>query len=220
MKLKFALFLFSTLFYFSCSSFPGIEKRHYRDGFYVPQYSKNKLPASSSDTAFAYVTADLQTGINTNQGLLTAPVIPASGNKSTEKRRVNLAKKNISQLVISVPEIPIKPIELPKEPFNKKAKAAIVFYVLAKIAVLTTFIISLFSVLSTILIFAGIAVLFALLAIIFGLWAQKELAAQPAYEKELGEKQANEVVQRGLAGLGTAVFIVLLALLIEWIRNQ
>lgn len=111
-------------------------------------------------------------------------------------------------------------IDLPKEPFNKKAKAAQIFFVLAKLTVIAAFIVSLFSLLSTVFIVAGVAALFALLAMLFGTLAKKEIAAQPPYERELGEKEATHVIYRAMAGFASAVFIVLLALLIEWIKRQ
>ena len=91
---------------------------------------------------------------------------------------------------------------------------------LAKIVLVAAFVVSLFSLISTVLIVAGIAALFALIAIVFGSAAKKELAAQLPYEKELGEKEANDVVGHALGGIITAAFIILLAIIIEWLKKN
>lgn len=221
MESKFTLLFLLAAFCFSCSSFPGIEKRRYRDGFYVSKHHReNKLSAACSDSVSQNVLPDIKTEAKIQITFSEDQIISAVDANVEERKNVSIRKKNALVQTKFLRDISPKPIEVPKEPFNKKAKTAVVFYVLAKIAVITTFIFSLFSLLSTVFIIAGIAVLFALLAILFGILAKKELAKQLPYEKELGEKEANEVVQRAMAGIVSAVFMVLLALLIEWLKRE
>jgi hypothetical protein len=211
MRSKFTFLFCIVVFCFSCGYLPRIEKRHFRNGFYVSKKSDPAFNAAGDSCSRKPVIFSIELKTETVQGeqyLLPLPDSITGKNQNafvTEKR---------------VPGIFPKAIDLPKEPFNKKAKVAVVFYVLTKIALLTTFIVSLFCVLSIVFIFVGIAIVFALLALVFGMWAKKELAAQLPYEKELGENEANDVVKHALGGIGTAVFVVLLALLIEWIKRQ
>ncbi|CAN5749813.1 hypothetical protein BH11BAC7_BH11BAC7_35610 [soil metagenome] len=248
MKLISTLVFFAA-FCFSCSSFREIEKRHYRSGFYINKHHEKsgkgklfvleedffleegagnpprrkaavgRINGASADCVSVHVLPGIKTEVDLQKSSLEKRILPESENDQ-QKKNILLPKKIILARKKTAAEISSWPIETPKEPFNKKARAAIVFYVLAKIILVAAFIASLFSLLGTVLIIAGIAALFALLALLFGILARKELAAQLPYEKGLGEKEANEVVGHAIGGIVSAAFILLLALVIEWIKRE
>jgi hypothetical protein len=214
MEIKATFLFFVIAFCFSCSHLPQIEKRHYRDGFYINKKKENKPVAVKQESTFHPIQIPVA-GIKTQEIRDTSRKLPVL---SVQENVVEIKKNFLPEKI--TPEIQPISIDPPKEPFNKKARTAQVFFILARLMLIAAFIVSLFSLLGTVFIVAGIAALFALLALLFAIWARKELAAQPPYERELGDKEAKQVIQRALAGIGSAVFIVLLALLIEWIKRQ
>lgn len=214
MSIKATFFFFVIAFCCSCSHLPQIEKRHYRSGYYIDKKNECKAVGEKQEAAIHPIpnvpAAVIQARVaDTSRKLIALP----PREKAFEKKKDFHSRKTVvKNNLVS--------IDPPKEPFNKKARTAQVFFILARLTLIAAFIVSLFSLISTTLIVAGVAALFALLAILFGVWARKELAAQPPYERELGDKEAKQVIGRAVAGIGSAVFIVALALLIEWIRKQ
>ncbi len=218
MTIKFTFLLFITSFCFSCASFSGIERRHYCDGVYFNKHHKENKFSAVNEVEIPNDMEEIKMEEVLNEIHSEKVNDSVPGEKSEQKKTVALQKKNtFSKTKLS---LTITPIEVPKEPFNKKAKTAVVFYMLAKIMLVAAFVISLFSLISTVLIVACIAALFALIAIAFGILAKKELAAQLPYEKELGEKEANDVVGHALGGIIAAIFIILLAIVIEWLKKR
>jgi hypothetical protein len=216
MKIKFTFFLFVAAFCFSCSHLPQIEKRHYRDGFYIGKKKDVTSITFNKDSAFQQrpVLAAVQKEATPVQEVSQkASILPVRENTAIKKKDHFTEEK----IVPAITPVPINP---PKEPFNKKARAAIIFLVFAKLVMIAAFIVLLCSLLMTFFLLTGIAALFALLAVVFGLWAQKELNAQEPYERELGGKEAREVVVRAIGGLASAGFIILLAMLIDWIQRE
>jgi hypothetical protein len=211
MRIKATFLFFVIVFCFSCS----IEKRHYRDGFYIGKKKESKPVAVKQEAAFHPIPIFPFTGTETQESTDTSrkSIVLSPKEKTVEK------KKNFRSLKIA-PEIKSISIDPPREPFNKKARMAQIFFVLARLTLVAAFIVSLFSLMSTSLIVAGVAALFALLAMLFGIRARKELAAQPPYERELGDKEAKQVIGRAAAGIGTAVFIILLAGLVDWLQGR
>lgn len=214
MNVKAIFSLFVIAFCCSCSHLPQIEKRHYRSGFYIDKKKESKTVVEKQEAVILPISslpaAVMQTRIiDTSHKLIVLPPTEKTAGKSKHFH----SQKTVAE---SKPVF----IDPPREPFNKKARTAQVFFILARLTLIAAFIVSLFSLISTTLIVAGVAALFAFLAVLFGVWARKELAAQPPYERELGDKEAKQVIGRAVAGIGSAVFIVALALLIEWIKKQ
>jgi hypothetical protein len=214
MSTRFTLLFIAILFCFSCAHLPEIEKRHYRNGFYIGKNSVNKL-CDSKDTLhqkaslipFAKEKVEISCKLPDSVKFIVS-------SKPITKKDTHTKNKIQSALIP-------KPIELPaEEPINKKAKTAIVFLLLAKVTMLAAFIILLCSLLNVFFILSGIAALFALLAIVFGLWAKREIASEEGINKELGAKEADEVVKRAAGGLIGTAFIILLAMVVDWFMRR
>ncbi len=182
--------------------------------FYIAKKKANSSIAIKSDSAFQNIPAITVTGIKSRnvspQPLALSPLREKTGNK----------KKSDFEIPKTAPVVIPITIDPPKEPFNKKARVAIIFLVLAKLVMIAAFIFLLCSLLIPFYLLTGIAALFALLALVFGLWAKKEINAQEPYEREPGGKEAGEVVARAVGGIASAGFIILLAVIIEWIRRR
>jgi uncharacterized ion transporter superfamily protein YfcC len=214
MSTKFTLLFLAIFFCFSCAHLPEIEKRHYRNGFYIGKNNNSKSITAKDSVdqktpAISFVKAEAEKSFKVPDSVkFIESSIPIT------KKTIHTKKKIQSAFIP-------KPIELPaEEPINKKAKTAIVFLLLAKVTMLAAFVILLCSLLNVFFILTGIAALFALLAIVFGLWAKKEIAGEEGINKELGAKEADEVVKRAAGGLIGTAFIILLAMMVDWIMRR
>ncbi len=212
-----ALLIFPLLFFISCSQVVQIEKRHYRSGFYLERKSDKEILSVNrqQDNVF-------ERKINSTENHVVEIHLNAGQNQNmysdsktfSEKQKEFTKKTNNTK--------PISPkIKVPKgEPINKKAKAAVIFLLFAKLIFLAAFIVLLCSLVTVFFLLTGVAALFAILAIVFGLMAEKEIANETGIDKELGEKEAKFAVQRALGGLLVSALIIFLALFVDWLRGN
>jgi hypothetical protein len=216
--LKFSWILFFLLFCFSCTHFPQVEKKHYRKGFYVENsYGREKeIEASQNIIPVKRKAVTATTGRkDSTQPFFTMPATGGLVRQQKPGKQTIIASEKKHPVILS------PPIDLPKkEPMNKKVKAGIAFYILAALTLTASFILLLCSLLNLFFLLAGIAAFFALLALLFGILAKREIAGETLVTKERGEKEAQQVITRSVAGLAGYGFLLLLAILVNWIARR
>ncbi|HET6992119.1 MAG TPA: hypothetical protein VFJ43_12375 [Bacteroidia bacterium] len=213
MKTRIPVFPLLFFLFASCNYLPQISKRHYRDGFYIERNNEHSFVLSEKHPVFTEPSIIPVKKIITRKINPELKIIPEKEISPTAKKKT-FVKKKISQKLFP------PAIVLPKqEPINKKAKAAVILLVVAKLVLGISFLALLLSWLNIFLLLSGAAAFFALLAIAFALWAKKEIGKETGVDKELGEKEAKFVIERAAGGLLVYTFLILLAIVINSIQK-
>jgi hypothetical protein len=206
----------TVLFFFaSCSFIPQIEKRHYRNGFYIEKGKEKNFSFKQNKKADSVSTIFIPEKLIPKKLFRQKKTVPVSLLKINSGKKEKIAvKKNCNKITV------LPAIVLPKkEPINKKAKTAVILLIIAKLLLGISFLALLLSWLDIFFLIAGIAALFAILSMLFAIRAKKIIAQETGISKELGEKEADFVIKRAGAGLIGFVFIILLAVIVNTIQK-